>query len=304
MRVPLTTIPRTWAPSVGVTAADLDPSFSLPVSSIGQAALRPNQLGLSVFNNTGSTINAGQLLYISGWNAANNIPTVGLAIATLQTTRAMWVATAAILNNAVGTAAAHFSLTAQNTNAATVGDYVYLDVNAGGYTLTTPPANAVVVQPVGRVTVKSATVGVVDYDLVSFAEPLAVDQWSGAWQAFSTAGTYVAYARVRRPGTVIAASAIFSASDAVSGTNYVYFQIADLTGPVNLLTVGATLNTNFTGGNAIVADTNYPFGIVTGPNPSVAAGDWLKATATVTGTLANPINASSFMVVCQPYTGQ
>src|SRR5579864_3137258 len=141
-----------------VQAADLDTG----VNAAGQAGVSPDNMGLTVWNATGSTITAGQLVYVSTWHAGPPaMPQVALATANTQTgnSRAEWVAIANILNGASGLVGRHFSLAAQNTNAATVGDPVYLDsTTAGGYILTTQPI-AGMVQVVGRVAVKSASVG-------------------------------------------------------------------------------------------------------------------------------------------------
>lgn len=129
------------------------------------------QLGqISVWNDTGVTLSANTLVYLSGFNAANDMPTAAKADADAGGKPAEYVVTADIADGASGTVALSWETAANlNTNAATVGDFVYLDTTAGGYVLTTAPTGATAVaQPVGYVKVKSATVGQIAFWLQAF----------------------------------------------------------------------------------------------------------------------------------------
>src|SRR5882672_9441091 len=129
-------IPRFW--SGHLNAEDLDPAFVLPLASVAQATFSPDKVGVTMVNRTGSTITKGQLVYGSSWDAPAGMVTASLAAATAQATRAQWIAIADVANNATGKFGLHVSLTGQNTNAATVGDAVYLSATPGGYVLTNP----------------------------------------------------------------------------------------------------------------------------------------------------------------------
>lgn len=317
----------------GIKAGDLDPAFVLPAASlpsgasiaavIPQGGLAPNQIGLIVWNATGSPITAGQLVYISGWNAANAMPQVSLAIATAGVSAAQYVALATIANGASGVVGLHFRMTGQNTNtAAAVGDPVFLDVNAGGFFVgssvaATPPQYppaAIIYQVVGRVVAKSATVGIIDFDLLSLGPPLLLDWPETTLPTIPTTAGAVVNARilVRKPGTLGGIALVFkdalaTGNSSGAGTGSVAFTLTNLgnagVGTTVMLAVSpAGVNsTATTGGAAIAADTPYGLAISTanaGANLVVAAGDVLKLTATNTGggnTLANAVTEG---IVC------
>jgi hypothetical protein len=285
---------HTTPPGVAIQGSEIDAGAIGP-ANVGQAGLRPDNLGLLVWNATGGTLTAGTLVYKSGWNAANNLPQMSKASAAGQVTAAQWVVLADILNGASGLVGKHLALGSLNTNAATVGDPVYLDTVAGGYTLTSPPGAGLIYQRVGVVSVKSATVGVVEFDLISGATWALLYRIQIVMPAIGTAaGTYNGLACVERPGTIVGAKCIFPTSLAASDTNYLTLSGVDLiagagTNPL-LSAVGAANSTKATGGAAIVANTSYPLVLNTTPsNLVVAASDWLTVIATVTGTLANAI---------------
>jgi hypothetical protein len=118
-----------------------------------------------VSNKTGSPIAVNALVSLSGWDAANGCPTIVLADSNADLP-ADYVAIAAIADSTTGLVKQTFRSAANlNTNAATVGDAVYLDATPGGWTLTPPTAANSFVQTVGRVAVKSASVGVVEFDV-------------------------------------------------------------------------------------------------------------------------------------------
>ena len=118
-------------------------------------------------------LTAGELLHISGYNAANSAVVVEKADADAGKP-AQLIAAAANAGAVTSEARDIYTLTAQNTNAATVGDPVYLDTaTGGGWTLSKPGGSSAVAQIVGRVTVKSATVGQILFD-VARAEMAAI----------------------------------------------------------------------------------------------------------------------------------
>ena len=111
----------------------------------------------------GENLAAGDLCCITGWDATNLLYAVSKADsdATVKANRAaQFVASAAISQGAQGYVVSEYTLTAQNTDSASaVGDPVYLSTTAGGWTLTSPTTAGFVIQKVGVVSVKSATVG-------------------------------------------------------------------------------------------------------------------------------------------------
>ena len=111
-----------------------------------------------------ANITAGQLLYISGWDATGGRYSMNLADAdaTNPAKCALFVAESTVAQGALGYAVGEATLSAQNTNSASaVGDPVYVGTTAGGWSLTAPTAAGAAIQQVGVVSVKSATVGVV-----------------------------------------------------------------------------------------------------------------------------------------------
>ena len=100
-------IPRTWSGYLDQT--DLSPSFKLPSASIGQGQITPDQIGLQVWNASGSDIAVGKLVYVSGWNVTHAMPQIDLAVASGRYTGAQFVTLAAITNGSAGTADRSFT---------------------------------------------------------------------------------------------------------------------------------------------------------------------------------------------------
>jgi hypothetical protein len=271
---------------------------------MAQGGVAPDNLGLPVRNVTGLTINAGRLVYVSGWDLATGLPRISPASAAAQNTSAQWVTLAAIPNNATATVGKHFSLTGQDTSlAAAVGLPVYLStLGNGSYTIPTTPSTVLgtgsqVQQVVGRVAVKDAAVGVVDFDLITGAVPMTTTR-DGATlpQVGTAAGPYYSYISVPAGGVVLSASAVFPGALGINGTNYVILSIVNLLsgGGSALVTSAAALpvNSTFTAGTAIVQDLAFPLVLNATPaNLVVGAGDQLKCAATVVGTLGSAIPA-------------
>lgn len=106
---------------------------------------------------------AGELVYISGWDATNSRPAMNKADADAANPAkcAEFVCDASVNQGELGYAVGRkLSAATLNTNSASaVGDPVYLDTTAGGWSLSAPSGAGKIVQRVGVVTVKSATVG-------------------------------------------------------------------------------------------------------------------------------------------------
>ena len=136
-----------------------------------RGAVTPDKLSIRVRNATGGTLAVNTLVYINGYNAANQCPTIAKADADVAGAPALYICAASFGNNRNGYVYRQMMSAANlNTNGATVGDKVYLDTTAGGWTLTAPVAPSRQ-QVVGRVVVVSATVGKIAFDLQS--EPAA-----------------------------------------------------------------------------------------------------------------------------------
>jgi hypothetical protein len=288
----LSQIPRTEYGDLQITAVDIAPG-AITGALIPQGGILPDQLGILARNQSGSSIPAGSLVYISGWAAG--LPLISLAVASGQMTRATWVTLAVIANNANGLIGKHYSLPA-NTNAATLGDPVYLGLNTpGGYALTNVDNLSLIYQIVGRVAVK-AVAGTIDFDVLSGEPYQYIDRMTTIMpQIGAAAGIYVAYMVAPTPATILGGRAVFPTSSPISGTSYVTISITNLSNAnAAVLSTVSPANSTFTGGAAITADVNYPLTLSGTPaNLVVSGGDLLKVIATVTGGAFSPIAAGS-----------
>lgn len=173
---------------------------SNPASVFGTTALQtgtvsPDRQGLTIWNATGSTLTAGQLVYLSGWNVANSLPQVSLSANNVQGAQGHYIVPAAINNGASGLVVCHWLSAANlNTNAQVAGSPVYLDAVAGGWTLTAPVGASNRQQIVGRVVVQSATVGQIDFDLSS--QPDASINGTNELQALCVTAAKIAAATI------------------------------------------------------------------------------------------------------------
>lgn len=275
----------------GVRATDLEAGI-ITGTLIPQAGVYPDQLGASVINKTGGTLTAGTLVYVNGYDVTSSLQTIAKAAATAQGLQARYVVLADILNNGTSTVGKHYRLTGQNTNAATVNDPVYLNTTVGGYTLTSPPATGLINQTVGRVVVKSATVGIIDFD-VSFLQTVILDRYQMAFPTIATTSASESLPiDAVRAGTIIGLRLKFNQSLALDGTNYITFTANNRT-QTKLLTNAVVANSTFTGGQAITAYASYALTVTaTAGDLVVASGDAITFSATVTGTLAGALTGS------------
>lgn len=114
---------------------------------------------VKVCNKSNSSIAAGKLVYISGYDATLDLPTIDLADADNAAKAAQFITHEAIADDSFGLVYEKQEIDALNTNAGSVSDPVYLSDTAGGWTLVAPSGADQIVQIVGFITVKSATVG-------------------------------------------------------------------------------------------------------------------------------------------------
>jgi hypothetical protein len=105
-------------------------------------------------------LSKGDLLHITGYNVANDVFTVEKADADTSGKPAQLIASEDNAGAETSLASDIEELTGLDTNSGEVGDPVYLDaMTAGSWTLTGPTGADQLKQIVGRIKVKSATVG-------------------------------------------------------------------------------------------------------------------------------------------------
>jgi len=114
---------------------------------------------ITVKNSSGSTMPAGSLVYISGYDATAGCYTVALADAVVDVAEtavaADLVLTGSIASGATGIAASEAVISGLNTSSLDVGTLVYLSGTAGGYTSVEPTEG--ISQVVGVVTLKAVS---------------------------------------------------------------------------------------------------------------------------------------------------
>ena len=136
-------------------------------------AVEPYQEGLTVKNVSGGSLSVGDLVYVTGTTTSpatgtDPVATVNKADADAAGAAkvASYVVTKAMANNAFGKVGKYLVARGVNTSSYGVaGDPVYLSTTAGASTATAPTLGNV--QIVGYVAVKSATVGIIVYNLNS-----------------------------------------------------------------------------------------------------------------------------------------
>ena len=118
----------------------------------------------------------------------------------------------------------------------------------------------------------------------------------------ATTGTFDTYVRVSKTGTISAITMMLDSNLSTSDTNYITFTATNLTGTKVLLNAaGANNTTKVTGGTAITAEASRTMNLTaTGADLVVAAGDWIRIRAAVTGTLAGTVVQNN---VCIDMTG-
>lgn len=152
-----------WAATDGARAKFADGIFNA------------QKLGLKVRNESGGAFASGDLVCTSGWSETHTRHLVVLADADAVRTGAAWILRAALANNANDLAFKQHRLTGLNTDALNVGDPIYVTGTAttgNTYTGVAPTGAAVRQQIVGRVAVKSATVGEIEFDLTAMGLPV------------------------------------------------------------------------------------------------------------------------------------
>lgn len=175
---------------------------------------------LQVRNETGGTLTAGTLVYVSSWSEAQSRWLVSKADADVAGARAVFVLTADIANNANGIVSKGYRATGLDTSGTTVGDAWYLLATAGTSGKTAPTAANAIVQIVGRVAVVHASTGEVEFDLAANNALKAIG--SNELQALSVGTAALAAGGVtaaKLADAVADALVVFTASAAVEAAH-------------------------------------------------------------------------------------
>jgi len=164
--------------------------------AIQTLVLDPNSTSLeeqsiSVRNETGSTLAAGDLVFVSGWNAATGEFLADLADAPPHAGHlAQFIMRTALTTATSGTAFKRHTVTGLDTLSSVVGDPIFLSATPGDFTVIEPSFSR---QVVGRVAVSSATIGEIEFLLLS-------DSDSGFVRSNPTSGEFPVSAVHRNSG--------------------------------------------------------------------------------------------------------
>lgn len=202
--------PQLWR----LVGSDADSEATVTSDEIGAGAVVPSKLGVTVLNETGSTIDADKLVALVGFDVTTGLPNVVLADADVAAHDDLYVTVAAILNEAQGVVVkSALSAAGLNTNSATTaGDPVYLSATAGAFSHTAPSTSNSRVHPVGWVVVKSATVGQIRW-AIGPARKIGSDEL----QSQINTGTHVANVAANNLIGGVPVEHIFTIADQASG---------------------------------------------------------------------------------------
>ena len=163
---------QTLLNTTGLDSSNIQENGLLPSNIRTNANI--DAVRIKVRNATGGSLSAGTLVYFSGTysDGTTNYPTVAKAVSHATAgsnyfSQGLLVATTA--NGADGTAAVFYELSGVDTSSTSVGDLVYLDTTAGGWTKTRPTGGQYI-QVVGTVTVVHASTGRIAFSFGSVPE--------------------------------------------------------------------------------------------------------------------------------------
>ncbi len=128
-----------------------------------------DELHVEIRNESGGTINKGDLVFVSGYSVGQDLPLVSLADSSSISTMPSFgiVESTSIANNANGDVLIAGRIAGVDTSAFTAGDVLYVS-NAGttGNTITaTKPTGTDLIEIIGEVLRSHATLGVIEIDL-------------------------------------------------------------------------------------------------------------------------------------------
>ncbi len=196
-------------------------------------SLPPEDAPVDIRNETGSSLEAGDLVFISGWDETNTRPLVTKADANVAGAQAVLVMRASLATATDGQAFRTFRTAAdQVTDTAAVGDPVYLSETEGDFTLTAPTAAGSVRQVVGRVAIVHLSAGVIEYDIVnSILERVGSNEIQDA----AVAAAKIAATAV--DNTKLATTAAQDNLDALSDTSRKYIKTSPTSGEFKVISV-------------------------------------------------------------------
>jgi hypothetical protein len=225
------------------------------------------EVQLKVINNTGSTINIGQPVYVTGTSSGQTYPNVALAIAnTLTTANVIGLANQNIASGSAGYVTTIGLIQGINTGSYTVGDTLYLSPYSAGYYQNTIP-------PTGYA-IKLGTVAYVN----SSNGSIYINKSNLSVQAGNIVGTVaVTNGGTGQSSVLVAGSVVYGASTTAMGVTAAG-------------TAGQVLTSQGSGTPTWTTPTTGTVTSVTGTSPVVSSGGNTPAIslATAYGDTQNP----------------
>ena len=147
-----------------ITTSTLDVGQHLQFDGATWTNDYPRDLFLRIRNESGSTINLGDLVHISGYSIGQDLPLVSLADADNPATMPAigLVYDSSIANNAAGEIVISGRLSGFDTSSCSAGDVFYASITPGALTCTRPTGAGTLVQSVGEILRSHATLGVIE----------------------------------------------------------------------------------------------------------------------------------------------
>jgi hypothetical protein len=218
------------------------------------------EVQLKVINNTGSTINIGQPVYVTGTSSGQTYPNVALAIAnSLTTANVIGLANQNIASGSAGYVTTIGLIQGINTGSYTVGDTLYLSPYSAGYYQNTIP-------PTGYA-VKLGTVAYVN----SSNGAIYINKSNLSVQAGNIVGTVaVTNGGTGQSSALVAGSVVYGASTIAMGVTAAG-------------TAGQVLTSQGSGTPTWTTPTTGTVTSVTGTSPVVSSGGNTPAISLATG---------------------
>ena len=234
-----------------------------------------------VYNDTGVTIPNGAAVRMVGIEATENVPSVGLAIATgFIEAFITGVATHDIADGTYGYVTTEGTVSDVDLTAYTAGGALYLsDTVAGSYQHTQPAIaslvgsvldnsiNGVMIVRVENTLSAPHILGILDQNANSFNIPafpsfIAIDNYTTAIEGIATVDAVAGTISVPYDGIYRLSVTATLTIPALTGINYLYFQLYDDTAATEVITLSTILAPN-------VVSANYSFSVPV----TVTAGD-------------------------------
>jgi hypothetical protein len=238
-----------------------------------------------VYNGTGSTLNPGQAVYISGAGsgAYTAYAAVSLAVATsTSTANAIGVVGQTIANGSVGMVVILGRITNVNTTSWTAGQTLYLDYSTAGNLITTQPTSPYYAVRIGFVIVGGSSSGSI-FVSVRNVYTLGSNIISPVvFTAFSSTSTPLTLNGVS--GQI---APLFNVNTLASGgTNVFQIAASGAASFSNTVTAnsGFVSSTGFTSGSNSLSSTNLTVGSSTYGSTSASVNGSIAATSFTTGT--------------------